>query len=315
MDHDDYYGFAAFFSQVGVKKAEDPRERIVYDKRKGDVKHPVSKAKVEPRFLGGELADVKKRDRREVLAEWLTASDNAYFSRNIVNIIWANYLGRGIVHEPDDMRLSNPPSNPELLDALAAKLVEYDYDFRKIVRDICNSRTYQLSTQTVPTNELDERNFSHAKVRRIRAEILLDCLTQVTGTQNKFAGLPRGSRAVQIADGKTSNYFLTTFGRATRETVCSCEVTMEPNLSQALLLLNGNDTHGKIRGGGVVPALMKDKEGDVLESLFIRCLSRKPTGNERERLNVMLEGATDKREAYEDVFWSLLNSKEFIFTH
>ena len=154
----------------------------------------------------------------------------------------------------------NPPSNPELLDALADRFVSYNYDFRKLVRDICTSRTYQLSTRTNETNSTDTRNFSHAMIRRVRAEVLLDCISQVTATPNKFKGLPLGARAVQIADGNTSNYFLTTFGRATRATVCSCEVKMEPDLSQALHLLNGDTTQQRIRQGKVVESILNDKK-------------------------------------------------------
>jgi hypothetical protein len=132
------------------------------------------------------------------------------------------------------VRISNPPSNPELLDALAAKLTESNYDFKRFVRDLCASRTYQLSTRANDSNAGDDRNFSHAQVRRLRAEVLLDCVNEVAGTQEKFKGLPKGARAVQIADGNETSYFLTTFGRATRESVCTCEVKVEPNLSQAL---------------------------------------------------------------------------------
>src|SRR5262249_9697775 len=150
------------------------------------------------------------------LAHWLVSPQNPYFARNIANIIWAHFLGRGIIDPVDDVRISNPASNPELLNALAAKLVDYKYDFKKLVHDICTSRTYQLSSQPNETNSTDERNFSKAAIRRIRAEVLLDCISQITETKDKFKGLPRGAHAVQIADGNTANYFLTTFGRASR---------------------------------------------------------------------------------------------------
>src|SRR4029077_17814538 len=168
--------------------------------------------------------EIKGQTRREVLARWLTAPENPYFARNLANLMWAHFLGRGIIEAVDDVRISNPPSNPELLDALATRLVTYHYDFKKLVRDICTSRTYQLSTASNPTNAADERNFSRAALRRIRAEVLLDCISEVTETQDKFNGLPKGAHAVEIADGNTANYFLTTFGRASRTTVCSCEV-------------------------------------------------------------------------------------------
>ena len=228
----DYYGFAAFFAQVGRKPGDDPRETVIFDRGNGEVKHPVTGAVMRPKFLGGETPQIKDEPRRVVLARWLTSPQNPYFARNVANIIWDHFLGRGVIEPVDDVRISNPPSNPELLDAMAAKLVEYKYDFKKLVRDICTSRTYQLSSIPNDTNAGDDRNFSKAALRRIRAEVLLDCISQVTETQDKFPGLPRGARAVEIADGNTANYFLTTFGRASRTTVCSCEVKIDPNLSQ-----------------------------------------------------------------------------------
>src|SRR6185436_3853605 len=175
------------------------------------------------------------------------------------NIVWGHFLGHGIVEPVDDVRVSNPPCNPELLDALASHFKEYNYDFKRLVRDICLSRTYQLASGVNDSNKEDERNFSHATVRRIRAEVLLDCIAQVTEAKEKYQGLPLGARAAQIADGRTSNYFLTTFGRAARETVCSCEVKMEPNLSQALHLLNGETVQKKIIDGGVIKRMLDQK--------------------------------------------------------
>src|SRR5205085_3483729 len=253
----DYYQFAAFFSQIGRKQAEDPREQIVFNSGGGEVTHPVSGAVMKPKFLGGDEPDVNGKDRRVVLAEWLASPQNPYFAKNLASIVWAHFLGRGIIEPVDDVRISNPASNPELLDALATKFVEYKYDFKKLVRDICASKTYQLSTRPNDTNASDERNFAKASIRRIRAEVLLDCISEVTETQDKFNGLPRGARAVEIADGNTSSYFLTTFGRASRTTVCSCEVKIDPNLSQALHLLNGTTVQRKIEEGGVVKHLLK----------------------------------------------------------
>jgi len=250
---DDYYGFAAFFSQIGRKRAEDPRETIVFNSGGGEVRHPVGRRVMAPKFLGGEVPDVRGKDRRAILAKWLASPENPFFARNLANIVWAHFFGRGIIDEVDDVRVSNPPVNPELLDALAAKFTEYNYDFKKLVRDICTSRTYQLATQTNESNQDDLTNFSHSTLRRIRAEVLLDCISQVTETQNKFRGLPLGARAVQIADGSTSNYFLNTFGRARRASVCACEVKMEPNLSQALHLMNGSTVAQKIRQGKLIP--------------------------------------------------------------
>ena len=313
----DYYGFAAFFAQVGRKPGDDPRETVIFDRRDGEVKHPVTHAVVRPKFLGGDTPDLKGETRREALARWLTSPQNPYFARTVANLLWAHFLGRGIIEPADDARLSNPPSNPELLDALAARLVEYQYDFRKVVRDICASRTYQLSTLANATNASDDRNFSKAALRRLRAEMLLDCISQVTGTQDKFAGLPRGARAVEIADGNTANYFLTTFGRATRTTVCSCEVKVDPNLSQALHLLNGNTIQRKIEEGGVVKKLLAqgDTPEQVIDELYLRCFTRKPTAEELRKLKEFFTDGAKPEQVLNDVFWSLLNAKEFVFNH
>ncbi len=315
----DYYGFASFFAQVKRKPAEDPRERIVYDES-GEIKHLVTKQPVPPKFLGGDKPNLEGRTRREAVAEWLASPENPWFARNVVNIVWAHFNGVGIVEPVDDMRVSNPPSNPVLLDELAKRFISYNYDFWKLVRDICTSRTYQLSSRTNETNETDSRNFSHSMIRRVRAEVLLDSISSVTQTPNKFKGLPVGARAVQIADGNTSNYFLTTFGRATRATVCSCEVKMEPNLSQALHLLNGDNTHARIRKGKIIETMLEQKKPptEIIDQLYLSTLSRSPTEEERSKLLAAVSESDKKEdimETLEDVFWALLNSKEFIFNH
>ncbi len=318
---DDYYSWAAFFSQIGRKGADDPREQIIYNRGSGEVKHIVGDRVMEPKFLGGETPDVKGKDRREVLAGWLASTDNPYFSQNVVNIVWQHFLGKGIIDPVDDVRVSNPASNPELLEELARRFESYDYDFRQLVRDICNSATYQRTTKANPTNKSDENNFAKAQIRRLRAEVMLDTISQVTETKNKFKGLPLGARAAQIADGQTSTYFLTTFGRATRETVCSCEVKMDPSLSQALHLLNGDTVSEKIEQGNLVKSLVADgkKPQEVIESIYIRCLSRKPTPEEVKQLTAQVaqagEDATKQQEVLNDVFWAVLNSKEFMFNH
>jgi Protein of unknown function (DUF1549)/Protein of unknown function (DUF1553)/Bacterial Ig-like domain (group 2) len=314
---DDYYSFAAFFAQIGRKAGSDPRETIVFNAGGGEVNHLVGGRAMPPKFLGGAVPDCAGRDRRGVLAEWLASPDNPYFARNLANIVWAHFFGRGIVHEVDDVRVSNPPVNGPLLDALAQHFTEYKYDFKRLVRDICTSRIYQLSTMTNDTNSFDERNFSHATLRRIRAELLLDCISQATETKDKFAGLPLGARAVQIADGNTATYFLTTFGRASRETVCACEVKMEPNLGQALHLMNGESVHAKVKEGGVVKRLLDEKKSpsDVVSELYLRCLSRRPIEDELKTIETQLAAEKNPQPALEDVFWALLNSREFLFNH
>lgn len=315
----DYYGFKSFFMQIGRKNTDDPQEVIVYNSKGGEATHPVTGAKVAPKFLGGALADLKPgEDRRKAMAKWIASPENPFFARNIANIIWTHFFGVGIVDPVDDVRISNPPSNPELLDALAKKLTDYNYDIRKFVKDLTMTATYQRTSITNESNEKDKRNFAHAMVRRVRAEVLLDAISSVTNTPNKFQGLPLGARAVQIADGAVSNYFLTTFGRASRTTVCSCEVKMEPSLSQALHLMNGDAVHQNIQRGKVVSAMVKEgkKDGEIVEELYLRCFGRVPNEHELKAVNQALAESADNRQAVlEDLFWALLNSKEFYFTH
>ncbi len=316
---DDYYGFKAFFSQIGRKNTDDPQEVIIFNSKSGESRHFLTQAVMKPKFLGGDTPELKPgEDRRRVLAEWLVSPKNPYFARNIANITWAHFFGIGIVDPVDDVRVSNPPSNPELLSALAENLITSKYDMRKLVKDICTSMTYQRSTKVNETNASDKKNFSHAQVRRVRAEVLLDGISQITETPNKFQGLPLGARAVQIADGAVSNYFLTTFGRAKRESVCSCEVKMEPSLSQALHLMNGDAVNDRIRQGKVVAKLVEAKKNDreIVEDLYLRVFGRLPLEKEWQPIQQTLAAAADQRQAIlEDVFWALMNSKEFYFNH
>ena len=313
----DYYGFAAFFTRIGRKAGEDPRETIVFANNDGEVNHPVDKRVMAPKFLGGAQPDCQDQDRRAVLAKWLVSPDNPFFARNLVNIIWAHFMGKGIVDPVDDVRASNPASNPELLDALAKKFTEQNFGFKKLVREICCSHTYQLAAEPNETNAGDTRDFSHAPIRRLRSEVLNDSITQVTETKDKIQGLPRGARAVQIADGATSTYFLTTFGRASRETCAESEVKTDPTLSQALQLLNGEAAHQRIQEGGVVARLLKEGKtsSQVIQNLYLRCLSRKPTEHEMAKITELAGDEKLKEQFLNDLFWSLLNSKEFVFNH
>src|SRR4029078_10812098 len=215
----------------------------------------------------------------------------------------------------DDIRVSNPPSNPALFQKLGEKLVEYKFDSKSLVRDICNSEAYQRSCERNESNAGDERNFAHASPRRIPAEQLLDCLGQATETPDKFQGLPLGSRAVQIADGASRNYFLTTFGRAPRDTVCACEAKTEPTLSQTLHMLNGNTIQGKVQQGGLIKKLLaaKKQPAEIVDKLYVRCLSRSPSADEREGLLEIVKTAPSVQQGLEDVFWAVLNSREFLF--
>jgi hypothetical protein len=314
---DDYYGFASFFSQIGRKTGEDYRETIIFNRGGGEVNHPVTKQPVPATFLGGARPDTSGKDRRELLASWITSPDNPFFAASIANRVWAHFMGAGIVEPVDDIRVSNPASNPELFAELGNRLIEYKFDLKQLVRDICNSEAYQRTTAPNETNKLDTRNYAFSQVRRIPAEMLLDCISQATATKDKFRGLPLGARAVQIADGATSSYFLTSFGRSPRTTVCECEASQDPSLSQALHLLNGNSSQGKIQQGKLINTWLEQglTVPQIIEKIYVRSLSRRPTDQESGTLIKMITEVGNNQAGLEDAFWAVLNSREFMFNH
>jgi hypothetical protein len=247
------------------------------------------------------------------VANWITAPDNSYFARNIANRLWSRFFGRGIVEPVDDVRISNPPSNPRLYDELAHRLQQYDYDVQKLALDIVSSHAYQRSTQH-PEDAPLESNFGRASFRRIPATVLLDCISQVTESHDVYPGAPDGGRAVQ-APFIEADYFLTTFGQSPRTSVCACDRRTDPTLSQALHLLNGQTTNQKIRAGGVVERMLAARQSPeaIIRAIFRRCLSRQPTEQELADLLHLLEGVANPKEPLEDIFWSVLNSREFLF--
>ncbi len=292
---DDYYGFAAFFSQIGRKQGEDYRETIVFNSGGGEMAHPVGGRAMKPKFLGGAVPDTAGKDRRVILAKWLASKDNPWFASSFANRVWAHFTGAGIVEPVDDFRVSNPASNAELLEELGKRFTASNYNLKALVRDICNSRTYQpLDRRRNDSNMTDERNFAHALLPadQGREPARHDELRH-RGRRTSSRGLPLGTRRVQIADGTTSTYFLTTFGRATRETPCSCEVKMEPTLSQALHLLNGSTSNDKIKQGGIAKRMIDSKKPpeELITELYLRCLTRKPTKDELDKLH----SADDRR--------------------
>lgn len=314
---DDYYSFTAFFSQIARKAGEDYREWYVSNRGSGESKHPVGGRNMKPKFLGGEEPDTKGQDRRAVLADWVVSPENPYFATSVANRVWAQFFGKGIVEPVDDVRVSNPPSNPALFETLGEKLIAYDYDLRRLVADICNSNAYQRSCEPNDSNAGDTSNFARSHARRLPAEVLLDCLSQATDAPEKLPNLPLGAHATQIADGRAGNYFLTTFGRSKRETVCACEAKAEPTLSQALHLLNGSTTQGKIARGKVIERGFDEGKSpaEVLDDLYLRALSRRPNESEREELLALLGDKKRPVAELHDVFWAVLNSREFLFNH
>ena len=310
---DDYYGFAAFIAQVGKKTGEDPREIILFDRRSGEVKHPLTSKPVPPKFLGGLEPTVGDRDRRVILADWIVDESNPYFARHMANTLWSWLFYRGIVEKPDDVRISNPPSNAALLEYLADRLTTNGYDARGLLAEICQSRTYQSS---VRSDADGGRLFAGQRLRRLPAAVLHDAIVQVTGAETVFDKTPEGTGAVGLADAAISNVFLDTFGRSGRTSVCTCEAKNEPTLSQALHLVNGESVQGKIDKGNIIDDSLASgmSAHEVADALFIRCLTRKPSEAEMRDITRMIN-QEDPQESLTDLFWSILNSPEFSINH
>jgi hypothetical protein len=230
-------------------------------------------------------------------------------------------LGRGMVEPVDDFRATNPPSNPELLDALAKSLIEQKYDIRAMLRTIAASRVYQQSSQPNATNETDEQNYSRFLLKRLDAEVLLDAVCQTTGVPEKFAGVPAGSRAIELWDSQVDHEFLRLFGRPTRQSVCECERVSEPSVAQVFHLLNSERVQEKLsRDDGRIAALVAKSSGDepLVDELYMTLLNRHPTADEQRKALSHIQTAADpvqRRERAEDLAWTLLNSLEFVFNH
>ncbi|HEY7426201.1 MAG TPA: DUF1549 and DUF1553 domain-containing protein [Gemmataceae bacterium] len=315
---DDYYGMTAFFNGVGVKNAGGQETLTVQGM--AQARNPRTSVDIRAHPLGEKMpVKVEPGDRRAQLAEWLTSPRNPWFARNLANRVWAHFLGRGLVEPVDDVRATNPPSNPELLDALAEHVVQNKYDLHAIIRVITASRVYQLSSKPNATNERDEQNHSRARFKRIGAEVLLDMVSQTTGVAERFAGAPPSTRAIQLWDSKVPHYFLKVFGRPERISACECERNHEPSVAQVLHLLNAPEIHAKLsHEGGRVAKLVKRQpaDGPLVEELYLTFFSRLPQEKERQAaLAYLQEHKANRREAVEDLAWSMVNSLEFIFNH
>jgi hypothetical protein len=327
----DYYQMANLVSRVRLKNGDQGGETLVLASTDGNINHPRLGVPLPPRPLDGQempLDDL--RDRREILADWITAPDNPYFAKALVNRVWKRFMGRGLVEAEDDLRLTNPPTNQELFDALAQDFVANGYDVKRLMRTVLLSEAYGRSATPVPGNEKDDRFYSRYIVRRLPAEVILDALSQVTNAPTAFEGYPKGFRALQLPDSQVASYFLTAFGRPDRAQTCSCERQQEPNIAQALHLANGDTVNMKLRAAGNAIDALLDRNADdeeALRSLYLSALSRPPTDAERAKtLAVMKEGApppntpeADKKKSrralLEDVFWAVLTDREFLFNH
>lgn len=316
---DEYYGIASFFARVGRKAGDEPDEEVVFVNRSGEVSNPRTGQQMKPwLLLKGEAEVAPQQDRREVFAHWLTDPENPFFAKAAVNRIWGYIMGKGIVEPVDDFRDSNPPSNEELLTALAQDFIDSGFDQKHVIRTILNSATYQLSSKKNEWNAEDDTYFSHSNVRLLSAEQLLDAICQVTDVPEKFPGLPAGTVATALPDPKIDNYFLKIFGQPQREMACSCERSNESNLSQALQMINGPTVHNKLRDDkGRINRLIEAgvADGDIVKELYLWSLGRPPTKTELLAATEHVESSEQRRQGLEDVGWALLNSKEFLFQH
>ena len=317
----DYYSFAAFFSRVGNKNSQEfglfGREAVVMVKSTGDVRHPRTGQTMIPKPLGGEESD-HELDRRIPLAEWLTSPKNREFAKAVANRYVAYLLGRGLVEPVDDMRATNPPTNPAMLESLADHLISHNFDLKQLMRVILSSRLYQLSSSPTADNVADRKFYSHFKVKRLSAEPLLDAVDHVTGTSTKFKGLPAGTRAIEIPDGEYPNYFLTTFGKPKRASVCECERAPDENLGQALHTINGDIVASKIsdKNGRISQLLATDgSDEDLITEVYKVTLCRSPTAKEFASAMTFRKEAPSRREFFEDLQWALLNNKQFLFVY
>ena len=338
--NDQYYAMANLFARVRAKgwggetrDGDSGRTVVVLDR--GDLIQPLRGKPQPPAPLDATPLDMNStEDRREYLAQWLTSPDNTYFTRAIVNRVWAAYFGIGIVNAVDDLRASNPASNPALLDALCDHLIAKKFDLKELMRLILMSETYQRSSNTTELNKDDKKYFSHYYPRRLMAEVIHDAMASVSTVptvfnkvsflggdkrDTKFYG--KGTRAIQLFDSSVDNSFLKTFGRNQRRITCECERSDEPSVTQVLNLNNGDTLNAKLsEKGSVVDQLLEEHKSnfaEIVKVAFVRCLSRYPTSLESKELVEELTNASeeDRRIVVEDLLWSLMTSREFLFNH
>lgn len=322
----DYYRLTSFFSQVGRKPGALPTEdRIFHRRGVASAINPRDDQRVLPAGLGGEpMRIAAEEDPRQRLVDWMATPENPFFARTLANRYWKHFFSRGLVEPEDDMRKTNPATNPELLDALAEHFIDSGFDMKALIRTICRSQTYQLSSMPNEYNEDDRQNFSRYYPKRLSAEVLLDSVDGVAGSKTRFQGMPIGTRAVQLPDPGFRSHFLTVFGRPEGDSACECERTSEANLAQGLHLINSSDMVSKLSAdGGRAANLAANQERemrDKIRELYLAAFSRLPTDDEAATVAEFIqqrsqENGSDETKAFEDVLWALINTKEFLFNH
>ncbi len=321
----DYYGLASFFNQVSVR--QDARfqnvpnaKTVQLNLKAGFAVHPRTGQPQPVRFLGGVEPKLPAEiDRRIAYADWLTSPKNPFFARGLTNRIWSYFFHRGIIDPVDDIRSTNPPINPALLDTLTEDFVAHKFDLRHLIKQIVTSETYQRGSQTNDTNRYEEQNFSRAIPRRIPAEALLDSLVQATAVNENFAGVPGGFRAAQLPDGSVENDFLKLFGKPARMDACECERDNGSNMLQALHFLNGKSILGRVQNPGARPALLVNKklaDPELIQEIYLWSLARRPTESEqRVSIDFLKSYGARRLEAVQDMMWALLNSRDFLLVH
>jgi hypothetical protein len=314
----DYYGVAAFFSQVSRKPGLQQEEQRIFHRRgTASATNPKTGENLRPRGLGSEPIDVPaESDPRQSLVDWMAAPENPFFAPALVNRYWKHFFGRGIVEPEDDMRVTNPASNPELLQALAQHFISTGFDMKDLLRAICVSSTYQLSAMPNAFNLSDKQNFSRYYPKRLTAEVLLDALDQVTNSVTPFSGLPAGMRAVQLPDTSVGSYFLQVFGRPEGASACECERSQEANLAQSLHLLNSSEVQSKLANRAAPLAQDASRtDEEKVRILYLWAFSRPPIADELATALAHVAKHENKQLAYEDIVWALVNTKEFMFNH
>lgn len=319
-----YFQMANLFARVGVKNGTGPGDAVVFAKTSGDINHPRLARPLPPTPLDGESVAIDSlQDRRVAFAAWLTSPKNDMFARTVVNRVWANFMGRGLVDPVDDVRATNPASNEELFAALTKDFVEHGYDIQRLIRTIMNSGVYQLSSEANATNQSDNVFYSKHIVRRLAAEVILDAMSQVTGAPTAFAGSPPGTRALQLPDTQVKSEFLSSFGRPARNVCDAAERSSDPTIGQALHVINGDTLNRKLSApDGTIALFLKLGLSDrrILDHMFLSAYSRYPSETERQTLTAAIDKARGAsrdahRQALEDMVWAMLTSKEFLFSH